>query len=415
MNPASSAAPLPRIAVLGAGPIGLEAALLARTLGYPVTVYEAGDTVGSHVRDWGHVRMFTPWALNWSALGRRRLAEEGVPEPAADALPTGREFVEQYLEPLSRLPEMDGVVKTGHRVVSVGRAGLLKGDAIPATGDETRTSRPFRILLDTPDGEQVADADIILDVTGVYGQPNALGADGIPARGERALASRIVTGLPDVNGADRARFTGRRIAVVGSGYSAATTVLRLEAIASEVHWITREHDLPVLRIPGDSLPERDALAELANSIVTEGRVTHHGATLVHGIEESGNAFRLILEDAVALEVDEVVNQTGFHPDSSLHRELQVHQCYASEGPMNLAAALLGAGTDGGDCMEQTGFGPETLTNPEPGFFLVGMKSYGRNPDFLLRIGREQVRDVFRLITGDPELDPDDPAKVLVRG
>jgi hypothetical protein len=61
----------------------------------------------------------------------------------------------------------------------------------------------------------------------------------------------------------------------------------------------------------------------------------------------------------------------------------------------LSAALLGAAA--GDCLAQTGHGPETLTNPEPGFFIVGAKSYGRNSRFLMRIGYEQVDDVFGLI------------------
>ena len=103
-------------------------------------------------------------------------------------------------------------------------------------------------------------------------------------------------------------------------------------------------------------------------------------------------------------LDRIVAKTGFHPDNSLYRELQVHECYASQGPMKLAASLLGS--DSADCMTQTGFGPDSLTNPEPSFFIVGNKSYGRNGNFLLRIGREQVRDIFRLITGDRTLDLD---------
>jgi hypothetical protein len=101
-------------------------------------------------------------------------------------------------------------------------------------------------------------------------------------------------------------------------------------------------------------------------------------------------------------VDLVVAQTGFRPDPSFHRELQVHRCYASEAPMALAAALLGAGS--GDCMSQTSPGPEVLRTSEPGFFLLGNKSYGRNPAFLLRVGREQIRDVYGLVLGDPALD-----------
>ncbi|HWN44803.1 MAG TPA: NAD(P)-binding protein, partial [Thermoanaerobaculia bacterium] len=47
----------PRIAILGAGPIGLEAALAAAEGGYPFTVYEAAPSAGGNVRSWGHVRM----------------------------------------------------------------------------------------------------------------------------------------------------------------------------------------------------------------------------------------------------------------------------------------------------------------------------------------------------------------------
>src|SRR5947199_9278133 len=38
-----------RIAILGAGPIGLEAALAAAERGWEFTVYEAGDSVGANV------------------------------------------------------------------------------------------------------------------------------------------------------------------------------------------------------------------------------------------------------------------------------------------------------------------------------------------------------------------------------
>ena len=56
---------------------------------------------------------------------------------------------------------------------------------------------------------------------------------------------------------------------------------------------------------------------------------------------------------------------------------------------------------GGDCLAHAGHGPDTLVNPEPGFFILGSKSYGRNSQFLLRVGWEQVDQVFSLISGDP--------------
>ena len=45
-----------------------------------------------------------------------------------------------------------------------------------------------------------------------------------------------------------------------------------------------------------------------------------------------------------------------------------------------------------------------LRNPEPDFYVLGAKSYGKNSSFLIRVGLEQVRNVFSLIEGRPELD-----------
>src|SRR5580692_873200 len=92
----------PRIAVLGAGPIGLEAALYARRLDLPVTVSERGR-VGEHIQRWGHVRMFSPFGANVTPLGRAAVLAE-TPKHTfpvdADCL-TGREHRAAYLDPLA--------------------------------------------------------------------------------------------------------------------------------------------------------------------------------------------------------------------------------------------------------------------------------------------------------------------------
>ena len=93
--------------------------------------------------------------------------------------------------------------------------------------------------------------------------------------------------------------------------------------------------------------------------------------------------------------DEVLALVGYRPDRSLYEELQVHECYASQGPMKLAAVLLGETS--ADCLAQTSPGGETLKNPEPGFFILGAKSYGRNSRFLLKIGHEQIGEVFSMM------------------
>lgn len=393
-----------RIAVLGGGPIGLETALYARTLGFPVTVYEA-QAVGHHPSTWGHVRLFTPWALNVSWLGERRLRETGAWTIDPEALPTGRDLVRDYLRPLAGLPELAGTVREGIRVAALSRGDLLKGDGVT---DGSRRGRPFTLLLASQEGETLAEADLVIDATGVYGQPNALGRGGIPAPGERALGDRLETGLPDVAGRDRERYAGKRVLVVGNGLSAATSVVALAGLPeTAVVWVTRGAGPPVAAIQDDTLPSRVALTRAANDLAAGSgdRVRHLARSSVTGFRVEAGEVRAILltpsgQETVA--ADRVLAQTGFRPDNGLYRELQVHECYASQGPMKLAAALLGAA--GGDCMTQSGFGPDSLVHPEPGFFIVGHKSYGRNPAFLLRTGREQIRDVFRLVSGDAGLD-----------
>jgi cation diffusion facilitator CzcD-associated flavoprotein CzcO len=80
------------VAVIGGGPVGLAAAAHLIDRNIPVRVYEAGDTVGASVRDWGHVRTFSPWRYNIDAASRKLLQASQWREPALDAMPTALRF-----------------------------------------------------------------------------------------------------------------------------------------------------------------------------------------------------------------------------------------------------------------------------------------------------------------------------------
>jgi len=395
-----------RIAVLGAGPIGLEAALYGAALGHQVTVWERGE-IAAALRSWGHVAMFSPFWMNTSALGQKRVA---LP---LQAYPTGAEYVAQYLVPLSHDPLLAGRIVTQARVVAIGRHGLRKGDLL---GQASRREHPFRLLIEDADGEHLEYAEVILDCTGTYGTPNAIGAGGIPAPGERWLGERLFRHLPDVLGKDRARFARRRVLLVGGGLSAATAALALFALGAaepttQVVWSVR-HDLalPYKPIANDALPARAHLHNEANRIAQLGRgesgpLLYRPATSVDRITAEGHRLRvrLVHHNGSATEelFDEVVGLTGYGPDRDLYRELQIHECYASFGPMRLAATLLG---QSGDCLAQAQPGPETLKNPEPDYFILGAKSYGRNSAFLLQLGLGQIRDAYALLHNDPALN-----------
>jgi cation diffusion facilitator CzcD-associated flavoprotein CzcO len=390
--------PTPRVAIVGGGPIGIEAALAAAERGWPFTVYEAAPSVAGHVRDWGHVRLFTPWEMNVSARARAVLGDTA---PAGADLPTGDDLVDAVYEPVGQW--FGERLQTSTRVRAIAREGLLKHEEISS---EERGRRPFRLLVVRPDGdERVEHADVVLDCTGTYGNPNKLGDGGIPAPGEEALADRIHHRMPDLD-VEEHSWAGRRILLTGSGHSAQTAARDLAELArrapgTEVTWAIRGQDRSFGAIAGDSLPARAQLnrdaAELAAGASPAVR-THFGVVTERLTPRDGRiAVALRNGAADEVEVHRVLALNGGVGDASLYRQLQVHECYATAAPMNLSAALLAQSGAAGDCTAVAPLGPETLVNPEPGFFILGAKSYGRNSQFLLRSGWQQVDDAFGLI------------------
>lgn len=395
--------PSPDVAIIGAGPVGLDAALAASGAGWPFTIYEAAPAAAGHIRRWGHVQLFTPWTMNASPRMRRRLEREGREVPRGEACPTGDELVAEVLEPVAELPEIAPNLETDARVATVGREGLLKHEEI---GSEERAGRRFRLLIEDADGgERVERADIVLDCTGTYGNANALGTGGIPAPGERALNGEVVREIPDVR-AEADEWAGATVLLAGAGHSAQTAARDLADLADEhpdtrVIWAIREEEPGWYGVPDDSLPERARLVARAEELASGASpaVDTRRGVEIEALEERGGRVRIRLRrdagDIERVEVDRVLSLTGSVGDHGLYRQLQVHECYATSAPMDLSAALLGEGA--GDCLDQTGHGAEVLTNPEPNFFILGAKSYGRNNTFLMRVGWEQVDEVFGLL------------------
>lgn len=404
----------PRLAILGAGPIGLEAALYAATLKLPFTVYERGG-VGDHVRQWGHIRLFSPFGMNVTPLGLARIRTDNSQHrfPAEGDTITGKDHLSAYLEPLALSPLLLERIQTETRVVAIGRHGLLKQDN---PGDARRGEQPFRLLLrDAKNQERVEEADVVLDCTGTYGRHRHLGHGGIPAVGELAAQAQIAYGLEDVLGERRGQYADRTTLVLGGGYSAATTVGQLATLAEKhpatwVVWLARRgSSQPIRRYVNDSLRERDLIAVRANQLATraDGNVEFHAQAQVEAVESKGADRGFTVRatcsgKAMTFEVERIIANVGYTPDTDLYRELQIHECYASLGPMSLAAALLKH--SGGDCLTVSAQGAAVLRNPEPNFYILGSKSYGRNSSFLLRAGFEQVRDAFALIVGKADLD-----------
>ncbi len=395
-----------RLAILGAGPIGLEAALYARFLGYEVAVYERGQIAAS-VQQWGHVRMFTPFSTNRTTLGLAAIQahDESYKPPADDDLLTGRQWIDQYLLPLAETDLLSDHLRLNTSVLAVGKEELLKSD-LPGHAD--RGDWSFRVLSRDGDGvERIDSFDGVLDCTGVFANANWLGHGGIPAIGETSLREQMEYRLPEILGHDCPRYAGKHTLLVGSGLSAATNVVALAQLAKQepstrVTWITRREGAaagggPIAGIENDPLPERAALARRANELAAaRGPVTYWPRTVVERISRSpGDKFQVELsgEQPRTIEVDEIIANVGFRPDHRIFEELQIDKCDALQGQMNPPAAPI---------------------NPEPNFYILAAKSHGRRPNFLLSIGYDQIRQVFAVIGDRQSLDLYSSATRLLR-
>jgi len=388
--------PLP-VAVIGAGPVGLAAAAHLVARGIQPLVFEAGDRAGASVRDWAHVRVFSPWALNIDPVAADLLEAEGWTAPPAEAYPTGGEIAERYLEPLAALAQLRGRIRFGSRVTAVTRVGIDK------LKDAGRDEAPFELIVDRDGVEQRVLARAVIDASGTWTKPNPLGAGGVAAAGERAAADRIAYRIPDVLGRDRERYAGKRVLVAGTGHSAFNVLvdlveLRQDAPDTEIVWAVRR-DAPGDKLGGgraDKLPARGALGETVRRLLDDGAIELVTGFHTRAIAERDGRLE-ISDGARALVADEVIAATGFRPDLSLLGELRLDLDDRVEATRALAPLI---DPNLHSCGSVPPHGVEELSHPDEGIYVVGMKSYGRAPTFLLRTGYEQVRSVVAALDGD---------------
>ncbi|MFE6040867.1 NAD(P)-binding domain-containing protein [Streptomyces sp. NPDC056452] len=391
-------AALPTV-VIGAGPIGLAAAAHLLGRGIEPLVLEAGPHAGSAVREWSHVRLFSTWSELVDPAAAKLLAPTGWAAPDASGYPSGGDWAEQYLQPLADV--LGDRVRYGARVGGVSRLGRDR------VVDAARDEQPFTVHVTRADGaEERITARAVIDASGTWHTPGPIGADGLPALGERAAAERISYRVPDLDDpAVRARYAGRRTAVVGSGASAFTALAQLARLAKEA---PGTHALWILRrgIGGstfgggeaDQLPARGALGLAAKAAVDDGHADAVTGFRTLATERTGGGLVLVAEDGRRLDpVDEVIALTGFRPDTDLLSELRLDLDERLQAPAALAPLI---DPNQHSCGTVYPHGVKELSHPEKGIHVVGMKSYGRAPTFLAMTGYEQVRSIAASLAGD---------------
>lgn len=391
------------VAVIGAGPVGLAAVARLIERGIEPIVLEAGPAVGANLIEFGHVRLFSPWRYNIDQAMAAQLSATGWQAPPADGLPLAGDVVDHVLTPFARLPAVSRALRLNTRVTAISREGF---DKVRTAGREASAF----VIHAVQDGQPIEmRARAVIDASGTWSTPNPLGANGLPARGEHEHAASIFYGIPDVLGAQRERYAGKRTLVVGAGHSAANTLLALAELSNSAPrtrlvWSVRSPTLTRVFGGGDAdaLPARGRLGSALRALRDSGQLEFIGGLRIHTIRRDGSTLTVegLDPDRRALQltgIDEIVCTTGQRPDVGIGGELRLRL-----DPWLESTAALGPLIDPNQhsCGTVRPHGHRELSHPEPGFYTLGAKSYGRAPTFLMATGFEQARSVVAAIAGD---------------
>ena len=392
------------IAIIGGGPIGLAAAAHLAHKKMPFLLFEAGKSVGQNFLSWQHVRVFSPWRYNIDKTAEALLSETDWVAPDKEGLPTGKELVEEYFIPLSNHPSIAPNVHLNSRVLSIGRKGLDKMKTA------SRENKPFSIKVKENGTVNFYEAKAVIDATGTWNQPNPIGSGGVFAEGEQELKDHIFYGIPNVKEDALDRYKNKNIVVVGGGHSAINALLDLAEVQkdfpeTQLNWILRKKDVSAVYggKNDDALEARGALGIRIEKLVNSGKLSVY--TPFHILKLSKNGEGILIEGDLNGQpetipnIDEIISNTGSRPDLDMIREIRVNVDSSLESVFELAELI---DPNVHSCGTVRPHGEKELRHPEKDFYIVGSKSYGRAPTFLMATGYEQVRSVVAYLDGDIE-------------
>ncbi|MGG3311681.1 MULTISPECIES: FAD-dependent oxidoreductase [Paenibacillus] len=393
------------VAIIGGGPIGLAAAAHLAERGQQFILFEAGPSIGQNILQWGHVRLFSPWQYNIDKAAERLLLKHGWQLPVLKELPFGQEIVHQYLEPLAKLPELNPYIMLNARVVSISKKNADKMKS------PNRAAAPFVLYVERNGNTERFQARAVIDASGTWAHSNPLHADGIWTREERDLKDRIYYGIPDLSAAEqRQKYAGKRIAVVGGGHSAINTLLDLVNLKksdanTEILWLMRKENVEEAYggEENDQLEARGALGSQIHQWIDAEQIQVVTPYMIEGLYHKDGKINIIGtihgEDKEMQGIDEIIVNTGSRPDFSFLSEIRLSIDPATESVEALAPLI---DPNVHSCGTVRPHGEKELRHVEKNFYLVGMKSYGRAPTFLMATGYEQVRSIAAYLDGDME-------------
>lgn len=393
------------VAIVGGGPVGLSAAAHLAIRNIPFILFETGESIAANVHSWEHVRVFSPWRYNIDKAARQLLEATGWIAPDDDALPTGKQLIEQYFIPLANLPLIKSSIHFSSKVVSIGRKNM---DKMKSRG---REEWPFILQVHHKDkGARFCETRAVIDASGTWNSPNPIGSGGVFAVGEMENKDRILYGIPDVTGKLKDRYKNKSVAVVGGGHSAINTIIELDKLKDEypgttIHWILRKKN--VSDVYGgqekDALEARGALGTKIEQLVNDDRVNVYTPFQIQEIKLNNGQLALVGYQQDKLQalpgIDEIISNAGSRPDFSFLREIRLNVDSSLESSAAIAELI---DPNIHSCGTVRPHGEKELRHDDEGFYIVGSKSYGRAPTFLMATGYEQVRSVVAAIDGDME-------------
>lgn len=389
------------IAIIGAGPVGLAAAAHLANIGERFILIESGDSVGSNILNWGHVRLFSPWQYNIDKIAKKVLEDHAWKAPVLDDLPLGSELVNNYLIPLANLPEIKPFLLLNTKVDFISKKGLDKMKSA------NREKSSFVLYLEQNGVSKRMEARAVIDATGTWSHPNPINADNVWTKEEKELKQHIYYGIPDIKGEQKGKYKGKRVAVVGGGHSAINTILELSQLDDdvEISWIMRKKTVEDAYggEDKDALEARGELGSRIHQLVDAGQVKIYTSFFIHQLNKTKDGIAITGEsegvEQTLSTFDEIIANTGSRPDFSFEREIRLNIDTATESVEALAPLI---DPNLHSCGTVRPHGEEILRQPEKDFYIVGMKSYGRAPTFLMATGYEQVRSIVAHLTGDFE-------------
>jgi len=392
------------IAIIGGGAVGLAAAAHLVKNNVPFILFESGTTVGTNILDWGHVKVFSPWKYNIDKAAEELLIQTGWQSPDKESLHTGKEFYDRYFTPLVHHSSINPFIYTESKVIAISRKNM---DKMKTKG---REKQPFVVQVQQGKSIHFFEARAVIDASGTWHNGNPIGSGGLFAVGEPENADKIFYGIPDVLGKLKDRYMNKNVLVVGGGHSAINTILELDKLKEEfpetqIHWVLRKEKIGDIYggKEDDALPARGELGIKIEKLVNDEHLSVYTPFQVQEIQREENSLTLIgtQHDATkALSgIDEIVSNTGTRPDYSFLREVRVDVDATVESVPALADLI---DPNQHSCGTVRAHGELELRQKEKDFYIVGMKSYGRAPTFLMATGYEQVRSIVAALVGDWE-------------